>query len=125
MTAILLAPDGPVEWAMGAAAERGCVVFATDRGLPASGAVAVYSAADAYGWPGSLVATCPATLRLMTALPRRGPRELWLRGAEGLGEGWAFADLRAALAAVRVVLPDEESAGQFRRTWGLPASVGR
>lgn len=125
MTAILLAPDGPVEWAMARAAERGHVVFAADRGLPATGAVAVYSAADAYGWAGGLVATCPTTFRLLTALPRRGPRELWLWGAEGLGEGWAFADLRAALAAVRVVLRDEESAAQFRRTWGLPASVGR
>ncbi len=126
MTGVLVDAESPLagRW-LELAAARSAVVFVTAAGLPVTGGVAVYHAADAYGWSGTLVATCPATLRLMTALPVRGPRELWLAGLDGLGEGWEFVGLRAALAAVRVVLPDEQTAARFRSVWRLPADVGQ
>jgi hypothetical protein len=123
MTGVLVSPAGPVGKAARWAAANAAVLFVTEAGVDVRHGVAVYPAADAFGWGGGLVATCPETLRVMSALPRRGPRALWLETADGLAVGWDFRELRAALAAVAVSFADAETASAFRQTWGLPADV--
>ena len=125
MTGLLLSPRGPVGWAADWAAANDAVVFATEAGVPARGDSPLYSAADAFGWAGGLVATCPETLRVLSRLPRRGLRALALEDAGGLAAGWDFRELHAALSGVAVSFATPEAAAAFRQTWGLPADVRR
>lgn len=130
MTGILLSPEDPpaaTEAAMRAAADAvaagGEVVLFAGGPLRTAGMVPAYPLADAFNWRGGLVATGPDTLRVMAALPRRGPRALFLDSLDGLAAGWAFRDLHAALAATRLCVPRPDLADRLAAVWGLAAAV--